>query len=396
MSDPALAHRVLAGLIGTQPAVVNYHCGVLEGIAGRLGLARPGKENLPHSVREGISRHHAASLTLILKTEEEANKGAALPPASGARWEVDGGLHSGYESDFISHRAGDVHPIFTAPLLPNLVSEMNNLCLSEPAKPPPTPQELWAAIYHSHYDEGKDLCHRLVGLANDFLNPPPLSDPPIPPVTSALTNGSALAVPPLPTVPTTFESIPAPQRPPVAQNLPLSSSQVTVSERPNGSTSTESGAVAQYSFANTRSQLEYSTTNPKAPLDTHGVQDAYGIRKDEATCRTIFPRRPCLQKAFQLLHRGDKCPLQPSKTHDNPRRLDGTCHPPGTCGDLPIPQLEWRKTSSPSAGQILGSAVIQHPSGIAGSIIVGSASSGKLASTGTSQTSVYLMTDGQP
>ena len=37
MSNPAMAHRVLAGLIGTQPVVVNYHCGVLEGVAGRLG-----------------------------------------------------------------------------------------------------------------------------------------------------------------------------------------------------------------------------------------------------------------------------------------------------------------------------------------------------------------------
>ena len=116
MSDPAVAHRVLTGLIETQPAVVNYHCEVLEGIAGRLALAHPGEENPPHSVREGISRHYADSLALIIRAEEEANKGEALPPASGAWWEVDGSLHSGYESDFISHRAGDVHPIFTAPL----------------------------------------------------------------------------------------------------------------------------------------------------------------------------------------------------------------------------------------------------------------------------------------
>ena len=49
-----------------------------------------------------------------------------------------------------------------------------------------------------------------------------------------------------------------------------------------------------------------------------------------------------------------------------------------------------------SAGQILGSAVIQHPSGVAGSILVGPTSSSEVASTGTNQTNMYLMMDGEP
>ena len=126
MSNPAVAHRVLARLIGTQPAVVNYHCRVLEGIAGRLGLARPGEENPPRSVREGVSCHYADSLALILRAEEEANKGEALPSASRAWWEVDGGLHLGYQSDFISRRAGDIHLIFIAPSCPTSSQRWTN------------------------------------------------------------------------------------------------------------------------------------------------------------------------------------------------------------------------------------------------------------------------------
>ena len=169
MSNPAVAHRVLARLIGTQPVVVNYHCRVLEGIAGRLGLACPGKEDPPHSVRKGVSRHYADSFALILKADEEANKGETLPATSGAQWEVDGGLNLGYQSDFVSRRTGDVHPIFTAPLLPDLISEIDKLQLSEPAKPPPllervlSPKELFQAMHHCHYDESQDLCYKLVG-----------------------------------------------------------------------------------------------------------------------------------------------------------------------------------------------------------------------------------------
>ena len=63
---------------------------------------------------------------------------------------------------------------------------------------------------------------------------------------------------------------------------------------------------------------------------------------------------------------------------------------------FPTPSLGGGIPPPLSAGQILGSAVIQHPSGVAGSILVGSASFSEVASTGTSQTSVYLMTDGEP
>ena len=37
LSDPEVATRVMIALLGTQPLVVNYHNGVLDGVAGRLG-----------------------------------------------------------------------------------------------------------------------------------------------------------------------------------------------------------------------------------------------------------------------------------------------------------------------------------------------------------------------
>ena len=166
--------------------MANYHSGVLEGVAGRLGLAGPGEKDPPHSTREGVNRCYATSVTLVLKTEVEA-KGDEPVQAKGARWEVDGGLHTGYESDFVTHRADEVHPIFTAPVLPGLISEMDKLCLSKPAKPPTlrgplSEDELWVTLHHSSYSQGKDLSDQLVKMANKYLNPPPLGPGPVPPL----------------------------------------------------------------------------------------------------------------------------------------------------------------------------------------------------------------------
>ena len=70
--------------------------------------------------------------------------------------------------------------------------------------------------------------------------------------------------------------------------------------------------------------------------------------------------------------------------------------PQGAMVNFPTPSLGGGILPPLSTGQILGSAVIQHPSEIAGSVIIGSASSSKAASTGTSQTSVFLVQDNEP
>ena len=131
---------------------------------------------------------------MILQAEEETEEEEMLPQPKGTRWAMDGGLHTGYELDFVSHRADEVQPIFTAPVLPGLIAEMDKLRLSEPAKPPNlrgslSSEELWVALRHSSYAEGKNLSDKLVGMTNEFLNPPPLAHLAVPPTVP-------LAVPP--------------------------------------------------------------------------------------------------------------------------------------------------------------------------------------------------------
>ena len=126
-SDVEVAIRVLVGLIGTQPLVVNFHSGVLEGVVGRLGLALPGVKNPPSSAPEGMLRSFVASL-------EKAMKADNARQATG--WSIQGGLHTCYAEDFVTCRADDIPSVFKSSLLPRLIKEMDNLCLQEPAVPP--------------------------------------------------------------------------------------------------------------------------------------------------------------------------------------------------------------------------------------------------------------------
>ena len=48
-----MATQVMIALLGTQPLVVNYHSGVLEGVAGRLGLTPPGMTEFTRSPQKG-------------------------------------------------------------------------------------------------------------------------------------------------------------------------------------------------------------------------------------------------------------------------------------------------------------------------------------------------------
>ena len=210
LSELAIGLRVIAGLVGTQSSVVNYYSGVLEGVAGWLGLAPPGAEGPPCSIREGVNRRYAASLAMFLKAEAKGTK--PLPASKKAKWVLEGGFHLGYEADFESHRTSEIHPIFLGPVLPGLVAEMDKLCLCEPAKPPSlrqplTGDKLWVALHHSSYSEGRDLSDKLTQIVNEYLNPLPLDQAPrvpgssgVPAATSALTTGTGQAAPPAPPV----------------------------------------------------------------------------------------------------------------------------------------------------------------------------------------------------
>ena len=126
-SDMEVAIRVLVGLISTQPLVVNFHSGVLEGVAGRLGLAPPGVKNPPSSAPEGMLHRFMASLEEAVKTDDAGQA---------AGWSIQGGLHTCYAEDFTTCRADNIPSVFKSSLLPGLIKEMDNLRLQEPAVPP--------------------------------------------------------------------------------------------------------------------------------------------------------------------------------------------------------------------------------------------------------------------
>ena len=126
-SDIEVALRVLVGLIGTQPLVVNFHSDVLEGVAGRLGPALPGVKNPPSSAPEGMLRSFIASLEKAVKADDAGQA---------AGWSIQGGLHTCYAGDFTTHRADDIPSVFKSSLLPGLIKEMDNLRLQELAVPP--------------------------------------------------------------------------------------------------------------------------------------------------------------------------------------------------------------------------------------------------------------------
>ena len=88
-----MAIRVLVGLIGTQPLVVNFHSGVLEGVAGHLGLALPGVKNPPSSAPEGMLHSFITSLEKAVKADDARQA---------AGWSIQGGLHTCYAEDFVT------------------------------------------------------------------------------------------------------------------------------------------------------------------------------------------------------------------------------------------------------------------------------------------------------
>ena len=56
LANGEVSLRVLIGLAKDQPLEANFFPGILEGLAGRLGLTPPGVTDPPTSVRAGVSR----------------------------------------------------------------------------------------------------------------------------------------------------------------------------------------------------------------------------------------------------------------------------------------------------------------------------------------------------
>ena len=115
-----------------QPLEANFFPGILEGLAGRLGLTPPGVTDPPTSVRAGVSQQWAAALREAVRTMEgrdidlEQVMCTVVPP----------GLHLDYDLDFQTRRVDDIAPTLTSPLLSGLVGNIHQLEKPEiPGKP---------------------------------------------------------------------------------------------------------------------------------------------------------------------------------------------------------------------------------------------------------------------
>ena len=165
LSDPEVATRVMIALLGTQPLVVNYHSGVLDGVAGRLGLTPPGMMEFTHSPSEGMLSRFMKDLECSIKADDSGKS---------MGWSIQGGLHTEYSSDFMQRNRGEIHCVFHSNLLPNLIKDLDALRLSKPASPP-LPR---GRLDHKHLIEQfkemrvegrKTLISTLVDCAKGFL-----------------------------------------------------------------------------------------------------------------------------------------------------------------------------------------------------------------------------------
>ena len=115
-----------------QPLEANFFPGILERVAGRLGLVPPGVPDPSTLAGAGVSQQWAATLReAVMKTagrdidlEQVAHN--VLPP----------GLHLDYYLDFQTRRVDDIAPTLTSPLPSGLVGNIRQLEKPEiPRKP---------------------------------------------------------------------------------------------------------------------------------------------------------------------------------------------------------------------------------------------------------------------
>ena len=104
--------RVLVGLLARQPIEADLFPGILEGLAGNLGLSPAGTVNPPHSRQEGVMRRWATALRQAAYDPSDTGQGSAssMTPL---------GLHLDYSMEFRSRRVGDIPPALTSSLLPS-------------------------------------------------------------------------------------------------------------------------------------------------------------------------------------------------------------------------------------------------------------------------------------
>ena len=104
--------RVLVGLLAWQPIEANLFPGILEGLAGNLGLSPAGTVNPPRSRQEGVMRRWATTLRQAAYDPSDTGQGSASST-------TPQGLHLDYSMEFRSQRVGDIPPALMSSLLPS-------------------------------------------------------------------------------------------------------------------------------------------------------------------------------------------------------------------------------------------------------------------------------------
>ena len=155
----------MIALLGTQPLVVNYHSGVLDGVAGRLGLTPPGMTEFTCSPSEGMLSRFMKDLECSIKADDSGKS---------MGWGIQGGLHTEYSSDFMQRNRGEIHCVFHSNLLPSLIKDLDALHLSEPAfQPQPRGrldhEQLIEQFKEMRVEGRKTLFSTLVDCAKGFL-----------------------------------------------------------------------------------------------------------------------------------------------------------------------------------------------------------------------------------
>ena len=104
--------RVIIGLLARQPIEADLFPGILEGLAGNLGLSPAGTVNLPCSRQEGMRRRWATALRQAAYDPSDTGQGSASST-------TPLGLHLDYSMEFRSQRVGDIPPALTFSPLPS-------------------------------------------------------------------------------------------------------------------------------------------------------------------------------------------------------------------------------------------------------------------------------------
>ena len=124
--------RVLVGLLARQPIEADLFPGILEGLAGNLGLSPAGTVNPPRSRQEGVMRRWATALRQAAYDPSDTGQGSASST-------TPLGLHLDYSMEFRSRRVGDIPPALTSSLLPSFLF-LEKPRTGEPPSPPAAQQ----------------------------------------------------------------------------------------------------------------------------------------------------------------------------------------------------------------------------------------------------------------